>query len=89
MNVSREADAAFIIELKRTNPERYQNLLRNMEREAGRLRLAQRVQPQRRCEHCGLPLPDDLRSDAKYCDSTCKRNAAFAKRGERQLPMAA
>jgi hypothetical protein len=32
MNVSKEADAAFMKELKGTDPERYHNLIRNMER---------------------------------------------------------
>jgi hypothetical protein len=37
-----------------------------------------------RCWHCGLPLPTEMPSDSRYCDSTCKRNASFAKVGGRK-----
>lgn len=37
-----------------------------------------------RCWYCGLPLPGDIPKDSKYCDSTCKRNASFAKTGGRK-----
>jgi len=36
MNVSKAADAQFMRELQRTDPERYRNLVRNMERAAGK-----------------------------------------------------
>lgn len=42
MNVSREADAAFMRELERTDPVRYANLVRNMSHAAGARSLAQR-----------------------------------------------
>jgi len=45
MNVSAQADKAFLAELKRTNPARYQNLLRNMAKEAGRLAAERKQQP--------------------------------------------
>jgi len=45
MNVSTKADRAFLEELKRTDPQRYARLARNMEREAGR-QAAQRKQDQ-------------------------------------------
>ena len=41
------------------------------------------------CKFCGLPLADDRRKDARYCDSTCERNARFAKNGGRQSRMVA
>jgi len=37
MNVSKAADAAFLRELQRTDPQRYQNLVRNMQKAAGML----------------------------------------------------
>jgi len=47
------------------------------------------VKPGGVCQHCGLPLPAHLRNDARYCDSTCQRNARFAKSGGRAVRMAA
>jgi hypothetical protein len=44
---------------------------------------ASRNKPRSRCWHCGLPL-GELRADSKYCDSTCARNARFAKGGGRK-----
>jgi len=87
MNVSKEADAGFMAELERTDPERYRKLIHNMLKEATRLRRLS--QPgtvttiPRKCGYCGLALPPDLRSDARYCDSTCQRNARYAKTGVR------
>ena len=31
--------------------------------------------PESRCQHCNLILPTDIRKDARFCDSTCQRNA--------------
>jgi hypothetical protein len=45
MNVSKQSDEAFMAELQRTNPQRYQNLLKNMLKEQSRL-AAQRKQEQ-------------------------------------------
>ena len=42
MNVSKEADAAFMRELERTDPQRYENLIRNMRLAAGAISLARR-----------------------------------------------
>jgi len=42
MNVSKEADAAFMRELERTDPQRYENLMRNMRLAAGAISLARR-----------------------------------------------
>jgi hypothetical protein len=42
MNVSKQADAAFMHELERTDPIRYTNLMRNMRHAAGAASLAQR-----------------------------------------------
>ena len=50
--------------------------------EAERYRLT-RNRPKSRCWHCGLPL-GEARADSKYCDSTCARNARFAKEGGRK-----
>jgi hypothetical protein len=79
MNVSKQADAMFMAELKRTDRERYDRLIRNMEREAARLRRLSQpgtvTTMQRRCQHCGLALPSDIRSDRQYCDGACKKAA--------------
>jgi hypothetical protein len=45
MNVSKEADNAFVQGLRKTDPERYRHLARSMEKEAGRL-AAERKQSQ-------------------------------------------
>jgi hypothetical protein len=93
INVSKEADAAFMAELKRTDQARYDCLVRNMQKEA--LRLRRMSQPvatttiERRCQHCGLVLPSDARADSRYCDSTCQRNARRARQTVRAMPMAA
>ena len=42
MNVSKEADAAFMHELERTDLQRYDNLMRNMRLAAGAISLARR-----------------------------------------------
>jgi hypothetical protein len=42
MNVNKEADAAFVRELERTDPQRHANLMRNMRRTAGAISLARR-----------------------------------------------
>jgi hypothetical protein len=42
MNVSKEADAAFVRELERTDPQRHANLMQNMRRTAGAISLARR-----------------------------------------------
>jgi hypothetical protein len=42
MNVSKEADAAFLRELERTDPQRHANLMRNMRLTAGAISLARR-----------------------------------------------
>jgi hypothetical protein len=72
MNVTHAADGAFLAELKRTDRARYDRLLVAMQK------AAYRAQRERRCEQCNLVLPTDLRRDAKYCDSTCERNARRA-----------
>lgn len=66
MNVSKEADAAFMRELERTDPVRYANLIRNMSQAAGARSLAQR-QSDRQREHCGRPR--------KYRDGAAKQRA--------------
>lgn len=42
MHVSKEADAAFMRELERTDPVRFANLIRNLRHAAGATSLAQR-----------------------------------------------
>jgi hypothetical protein len=54
MNVSKEADAAFMRELEPADPVRFANLMRNMPHAAGAKSLAQR-QSQRQKEHSGRP----------------------------------
>jgi hypothetical protein len=66
MNVSKEADAAFMRELVRTDPVRYANLMRNMAHAAGAASLAQR-QSERQKEHGGRPR--------KYGDDAAKQRA--------------
>lgn len=69
MNVTKEADAAFMRELKRTDRPRYDRLEKAIRTAAHR----SKQQDKPRCRHCGLFLPDDIRSDAKYCDAACKK----------------
>jgi hypothetical protein len=47
-----------------------------------------------KCLHCGLVLhdksnADTTRTDSRFCDSTCQRNARHAKAGSRRLQEAA
>ena len=70
MNVSRESDASFMAELKRTDPVRHRRLVDRFQKAH-----YQAEKQRRRCWHCGLVLPPDIRSDALYCDSTCQRDA--------------
>ena len=42
MNVSKETDAAFMRELERTDPQRYEDLIRNTRLAAGAISLARR-----------------------------------------------
>lgn len=46
MNVSKEADAAFMAELQRTDPKRYANLIRNMRLAVRRQRANQEGAPE-------------------------------------------
>jgi hypothetical protein len=48
MNISKEADAAFLRELEHTDPQRYSSLMRNMRLAAGAISLARR-------QHGGRP----------------------------------
>lgn len=78
INVSREADAQFMRELERTDRPRYDRLVRNMMKEAARLRQSPEVigMPGRKCGHCGLVLPKDARADSpdsRYCDDACRK----------------
>jgi hypothetical protein len=87
VNVSKEADAAFMADLKRNDKGRYDRLVANMMKEAARLRrLSQSdvISITSTCAHCGLRLPNGLRADARYCDSTCQRNARHTKTGVRR-----
>jgi len=72
-------------ELKRTDRPRYDRILRAALKETRRLKGT----PARNCEHCGLRLPDDVRTDAKYCDTTCQRAARLARSEAKTLPIAA
>lgn len=71
-NVSKEADAAFMRELERTDPARYSRLLKNMRLSVGAASLAAR-RDKKTCQHCGLVLPPEIRSDSQYCDDACKK----------------
>ena len=66
MNVSKEADAAFMRELEHTDPDRYASLIRNMSHAAGAASLAQR-QAERQREHSGRPR--------KYWNGAAKQRA--------------
>jgi hypothetical protein len=88
-NVSKEADSAFMVELKRTDRPRYESLIRNIQIGAAKLQRQVIEITRRQCEHCALTLPPELRTDAQYCDSTCQRNARRARQTLRPLPMAA
>ena len=91
VNVSREGDRDFMAELKREDRPRYDRLIRNIQIGAAKLQRQSQVTeiPQRKCLHCGLVLPTELRTDARYCDSTCERNAKRARAAVRQSQMAA
>jgi Txe/YoeB family toxin of Txe-Axe toxin-antitoxin module len=76
-NVSKKADAAFMASLKRQDRDRYDRLIENMQRRAyASLRKPTPVREDRaesrRCAHCNLPLPADARTDAQFCDSSCR-----------------
>jgi hypothetical protein len=77
MNVSREANAGFMADLKREDRPRYDRLIRNIQIGAARMQRLQNVTeiPQRRCEQCGLTLPSDIRADSRFCDEACKSAA--------------
>jgi hypothetical protein len=83
MNVSKESDAAFMAELKRTDRPRYDRLIITMQ--TGAFRQTRQAEtkvvemPAPQCEHCGLKLPPDKRVDGRYCDASC-RNAAYRSR---------
>jgi hypothetical protein len=65
MNVPKEADYAFMQELKRTDPKRYARLEKSTRVAA--------LSTEARCKQCRLVLPNDVRKDALYCDSACKK----------------
>lgn len=78
-NVSQEEDAAFMRELKRTDPARYNRLIDNMRREAYREK-SNPTEPSdiRYCDNQKdgkHRLPDNVRPNAKYCDEACKQAA--------------
>ena len=68
MNVSKSADQTFMSELKRTDPRRYDRL-----EKAIRVSALRQETSEPRCQHCNLILPIDIRKDARYCDSACKK----------------
>ncbi|MGA2430166.1 MAG: hypothetical protein ABSH13_16820 [Candidatus Acidiferrum sp.] len=79
MNVSREADAAFMQELKRMDPKRHARLIKNLQL-AHLSALKDQYGPSGRCQNCGLVLPTDIRKDSVYCDRTCQKNAYLARK---------
>jgi hypothetical protein len=78
-NVSKAADHAFLKELERNDPNRYERLLKSTYR---CYRLAQEsAQDDRpRCQHCELVLPDNIRDGARFCDRSCKQAAYRARK---------
>ena len=74
MNVSAGADAAFMREVGRTDPARHSRLLKNMRLSAGAASMAAR-NSKKNCQHCGLAMPSDARSDSQFCDDACKQAA--------------
>jgi hypothetical protein len=70
MNVSPEADKAFVQEMKRTDPKRYVRLTKAMQ-VAG---LEQQRQGNRKYDNCKAVLPFSARSDARFCDPACKQS---------------
>jgi hypothetical protein len=91
MNVSREADQTFMRELERTDRPRYDRLVKAIQ--TGAFRQTRQVKvvtmPEPMCAHCGLVLPPELRTDARYCDRTCERNAKRARAAVKQSQIAA
>ena len=76
MNVSPEADAAFMRDLQRNDPERYRRLTDNIQK---RYFAAQELDVS--VSYCGNErdgnhlLPADARSNTKYCDRACQNTA--------------
>ena len=77
MNVSTEADKAFIKELRRTDPKRYERLFKHMFAQAQSVQVPTQAG---KCKHCGLVKPEDSRSDSVYCDTACKKAAYRARK---------
>jgi hypothetical protein len=75
-NVRKEADAAFMRELQRTDPRRHSALVKNLQKAA----VISLKSAEPRCAHCGLILPAENRSDSRYCDQACKKGAYRARR---------
>ena len=83
MNVSPEADAAFMRDLKRNDPTRYRNLINNMQKSHF---AAQKNVKSLVCgnERDGVHmLPDDARKDAKYCSHSCQLVAYRVRRSQK------
>lgn len=70
MNVSAEADAAFIRELESADPARFANLMRNMRKAAAKSR-REDVCANPKCSNTLLTC----RVGAKYCSDACRKQA--------------
>jgi hypothetical protein len=73
MNVSKEADEFFVAELRRTDPRRYANLIRNM----GRVELGERW-PVGTCQRCAGTIYNApfVRDGLEYCSRACRDTVA-------------
>jgi hypothetical protein len=69
LNVSKEADAAFMAELKRTDEPRYNRLVTIIQRSA--YAHDRRTEPVDRCCSCGASLTGK-RQGSKWCSDTCR-----------------
>lgn len=69
MNVSKEADSAFMTALEREDPARYQNLIRNMQRAAARNRSGAETCQNPTCSNTLL----QFRAGTRFCSESCKK----------------
>lgn len=69
MNVSPQADAAFMTALEREDPARYQNLIRNMQRAAARQQRGAGVCQNPKCSNDLL----QFRAGTLFCSEGCKK----------------
>jgi hypothetical protein len=71
VNVSKEADRQFMSALKREDPKRYANLVRNMEQSVTRNRRAAGACQNPKCSNDLL----QFRAGTLFCSESCKKHS--------------